>query len=160
MERVHRRCAETGLGVMRVEAESPALPRPGEAQAQGTLVGAPESWKSAFRDDGPFWVGRKNVRKESHHNLPFWRSSTVVRRKKRHSKGSAVVTPRESGSALGFVFQVKDSEHKQFLVRVGRCCGGEAGWMSPGCRENGSGMGQDRTTCGETSKGTDRAGRP
>ena len=42
MERVQRRCAKTGLGVMCVEAESPALRRPGEAQAQGTLVGAPD----------------------------------------------------------------------------------------------------------------------
>ena len=73
------------------EAERPALLRPGEAQAQGILVGAPESWKSAFRDDGPFWVEGKNVRKESHHSLLFWRSDAVTR-KKYHSKGSAVVT--------------------------------------------------------------------
>lgn len=74
------------------EAERPALPRPGEAQAQGILVGASESWKSAFRDDGPFWVEGKNMRKESHHSLLFWRSGVVTRRKKYHAKGSAVVT--------------------------------------------------------------------
>ena len=40
-----------------MEAERPGLPRPGEAQAQDSLVVAPDSLKVAFRDDGTFSVG-------------------------------------------------------------------------------------------------------
>lgn len=68
-----------------------------------------------------------------------------MRRKKYHSKGTAVVTRRESGSAHGFVLQGIASEDRQVPVEVGRCCGDEVGWVSTGCKENNTGMGQGRT---------------
>ena len=55
-----------------------------------------------------FLVVGKSMRKENHQKLQLWRSRVHLRIKNCHSEGSAVVqtiTPRESGSAHGFVFQ-------------------------------------------------------
>ena len=77
-----------------------------------------------------FFLVENSLRKKELPNMQVGRCSLATRRKKRHSKGSAVVqhaTQKESGSAQGCVFQGRAREDGEISAKEGDSKMGQPG---------------------------------